>query len=156
MRIICLKAKPLTGSSHLAVSEVFMALWGHNWCVISLFIAFYWLGDCWKQNKDCLSCREEVCHRTCWNCHWRGRQLEEEQLGQKVTESHCGRTDRRLHGKPHGVTSTCSPCVLCLPSCTFKEEPEILAGSADGLFSMELSEDVQSTVSGTQLPVRCP
>lgn len=38
--------------------------------------------------------------------------------------------------------------VPCQPSCTFKEESEILAGSADGLSSTELSDDVQSTVAG--------
>ena len=62
-RVICLKAKNLIGLSQAAIFLASTALWGHNLCVILLFIAFYWLWDCWRENEDYLSCTEEICHR---------------------------------------------------------------------------------------------
>lgn len=60
------------------------------------------------------------------NRHWRGRQLEEEQLGWKVTESHFGRADRRLRGRPHGMTSPCSPRVRVYPAAHLRKKQKFL------------------------------
>lgn len=52
-------------------------------CVISLFIAFYWLWDSRKENEDYLSCTGELCHRTQWIDTRRERQRGTVRSGNK-------------------------------------------------------------------------
>lgn len=60
MRVICLKAKNLIPSPDAPVSSAFTALRGYNLRVIWLFIAFYWLWDCWGENEGDLSSQRKT------------------------------------------------------------------------------------------------
>lgn len=125
-----------------------LRLFGDTICVsFHFFIAFYWLGFCWRQNEGCLSCREEVCHRARWKTVTRGEGRERKAAGQES-----GRAESWPYGREHGMIHTHSSPVLCLSSCMFQEEPETIAVA---LYHSPPTEDVQTTVASTQPPVGC-